>query len=105
MPNKPHSAPSRSRPETHQRGLDKVSRIPVKVEPTAELLRKTVNDPDPLIRYATLSVTQFSDPEFVRDLALPRLRECPMVPEEVQIPQIPGGMEKAILSESGELPA
>ena len=33
-------APSRDTPETHQRGRDKVARIPVKVEPTAEPLRK-----------------------------------------------------------------
>ncbi len=33
-------APSRATPETHQRGQDKVARIPVKVEPLAEPLRK-----------------------------------------------------------------
>ena len=33
-------APSRHSPETHQRGHDKVSRIPVKVEPTRETPRK-----------------------------------------------------------------
>ncbi len=33
-------APSRHSPETHQRGHDKVSRIPVKVEPTREMPRK-----------------------------------------------------------------
>lgn len=33
-------APSRDKPETHQRGADKVARIPVKVEPTTQLLRK-----------------------------------------------------------------
>jgi len=36
MYNKSHNAPSRSRPDTHQRGHDKVSRIPVKVERTTE---------------------------------------------------------------------
>lgn len=36
----PLKAPSRSTPETHQRGQDKVSRIPVKVEPAGERLRK-----------------------------------------------------------------
>ncbi len=40
MPSKPYNAPSRGRPDTHQRGRDKVSRIPVKVEPTTEVLRK-----------------------------------------------------------------
>ena len=34
------SAPSRSTPGTHQRGPDKLARIPVKVEPAAETLRK-----------------------------------------------------------------
>lgn len=34
------NAPSRTTPETHQRGHDKVSRIPVKVEPTVEMPRK-----------------------------------------------------------------
>lgn len=37
---RPLTAPSRSSPETHQRGRDKVSRIPVKVEVTGEPLRK-----------------------------------------------------------------
>ncbi|OOZ37798.1 lipoyl synthase [Solemya velesiana gill symbiont] len=34
------NAPSRSTPETHQRGEQKVSRIPMKVEPTLEMPRK-----------------------------------------------------------------
>ena len=36
----PLAAPSRATPESHQRGHDKVSRIPVKVVPSAELPRK-----------------------------------------------------------------
>lgn len=36
----PLNAPSRTTPQTHQRGADKVSRIPVKVEATGEVLRK-----------------------------------------------------------------
>jgi lipoic acid synthetase len=36
----PLNAPSRATPDTHQRGRDKVSRIPVKIEPTAEVLPK-----------------------------------------------------------------
>jgi lipoic acid synthetase len=36
----PLNAPSRATPDTHQRGRDKVSRIPVKIEPSAEILRK-----------------------------------------------------------------
>ena len=36
----PLDAPSRLTPETHQRGRDKVARIPVKVEPTQHMPRK-----------------------------------------------------------------
>ncbi len=35
-----HSAPSRSTPQTHQRGSDKLSRIPVKVTPSSHIQRK-----------------------------------------------------------------
>ncbi|MFH0756875.1 MAG: tetratricopeptide repeat protein [Bacteroidota bacterium] len=42
---------------------------------TDELLRLMVNDPDPLIRYATLSVAQYGENELIRDLAVPRLRD------------------------------
>ena len=40
MRDKTDNAPSRGQPDTHQRGRDKVSRIPVKVEPTTEVVRK-----------------------------------------------------------------
>lgn len=36
----PRSAPSRATPETHQRGRDKVARIPIKVEQAGEVLGK-----------------------------------------------------------------
>ena len=42
---------------------------------TNNLLRLTAIDPDPLIRYATLTVVQFANPEFIRDLAVPRLKD------------------------------
>lgn len=42
---------------------------------TASLLQQTVTDPDPLVRYATLSVVQYSAPELIRDLAIPRLND------------------------------
>jgi Tfp pilus assembly protein PilF len=42
---------------------------------TNELLKKTVSDPDPLIRYATLTVVESADPELIRDLAIPRLTD------------------------------
>ena len=35
-----NTAPSRQRPDTHQRGHDKVSRIPVKIQPTRTVQRK-----------------------------------------------------------------
>ncbi len=37
---KDHSAPSRLTPETHHRGAEKLSRIPVKIQPTTKLKRK-----------------------------------------------------------------
>jgi lipoic acid synthetase len=40
MPSNDHNAPSRRQPDTHQRGQAKVSRIPVKVQPTTEIKRK-----------------------------------------------------------------
>ena len=42
---------------------------------TVELLKQTIEDPDPLIRYATLTVVEFAEPEFIRDLAVPRLND------------------------------
>ncbi|MCK4880678.1 MAG: NapC/NirT family cytochrome c, partial [Bacteroidales bacterium] len=42
---------------------------------TSNLLKQTVVDPDPLIRYATMTVVEFSEPEFIRDLAVPRLND------------------------------
>jgi tetratricopeptide (TPR) repeat protein len=42
---------------------------------TQELLTTMINDPDPLIRYATLTVVQFGEPELARDLSVPRLRD------------------------------
>ena len=36
----PLAAPSRATPDTHQRGKDKVARIPIKVEPSGQLQRK-----------------------------------------------------------------
>lgn len=42
---------------------------------TTSLLQRTISDPDPLIRYASLTVVQFAEPEFIRDLALPRLKD------------------------------
>ncbi len=42
---------------------------------TSALLQRTVTDPDPLVRYATLTVVQFAEPEFIRDLVVPRLTD------------------------------
>lgn len=46
---------------------------------TTELLTRTATDPDPLIRYATLTVVQFEDPALIRDIAVPRLRDSVML--------------------------
>ena len=42
---------------------------------TAQLLSLMINDSNPLIRYATLTVAQYGEPEFIRNLAVPRLRD------------------------------
>ncbi len=42
---------------------------------TTQLITRLTNDPDPLIRYATLSVVQSGEAEFIRNLAVPRLRD------------------------------
>jgi Tfp pilus assembly protein PilF len=42
---------------------------------TNELLRKTITDPDPLIRYATLTVVEYAVPEFIKELAVPGLTD------------------------------
>lgn len=42
---------------------------------TAGLLQQTVVDPDPLVRYATMTVVEFAEPGFIRDLAVPRLTD------------------------------
>ena len=42
---------------------------------TASLLQQTVVDPDPLVRYVTMTVFEIAEPEFIRDLAVPRLTD------------------------------
>jgi tetratricopeptide (TPR) repeat protein len=42
---------------------------------TSTLLRQTVLDPDPLVRYATMTVVEFAAPEFISELAVPRLSD------------------------------
>ena len=42
---------------------------------TTEMLRQTSIDPDPLIRFATLTIAQYAETEFIRDLAVPRLND------------------------------
>jgi len=42
---------------------------------TTELLNKTIVDPDPLIRSATLTVVEYTNPELITALAAPRLTD------------------------------
>lgn len=42
---------------------------------TIRVLSKTTRDPDPLIRFATLSVIEIGDPDVITELALPGLRD------------------------------
>ncbi len=42
---------------------------------TTELLTRTVSDPDPLLRHASLNAVQYSPPETILNLCLPRLQD------------------------------
>jgi lipoic acid synthetase len=78
MSEKELNAPSRATPETHQRGHDKVSRIPVKVEKTAELLRKP----------SWIRAKLPSGPEVSRIKRILRDRNLSSVCEEGQCPNL-----------------
>ncbi|BCX88077.1 lipoyl synthase [Methylomarinovum tepidoasis] len=71
-------APSRRRPDTHQRGAAKLARIPVKVEPAAEPLRKP----------AWLRIRIASDPNVVRVKRLLRQHRLSSVCEEAACPNL-----------------
>ncbi len=76
-----YNAPSRATPETHQRGSEKLARIPVKVEPTREMPRKPawirvkmpsgerVNQIKQILRQSKLS-------SVCEEAACPNLGEC-----------------------------
>jgi len=78
MSSKPNNAPSRSQPETHQRGRDKVSRIPVKVEPTTEVRRKP----------SWIRAKAPSGPGVTRIKQILRDRQLSSVCEEAQCPNL-----------------
>jgi len=42
---------------------------------TSQLLEQTVVDPVPLVRYATMTVVEYAEPEFISKLAVPRLTD------------------------------
>jgi lipoic acid synthetase len=76
-----HNAPSRATPETHQRGSEKLARIPIKVEPTRVMPRKPdwirvklpsgerVNEIKQILRQSKLS-------SVCEEAACPNLGEC-----------------------------
>ncbi|TVO76588.1 lipoyl synthase [Sedimenticola selenatireducens] len=78
---KDHNAPSRATPETHQRGEDKLARIPIKVEQTKTMPRKPswirvkmpsgerVNEIKKILRQSKLS-------SVCEEAACPNLGEC-----------------------------
>ena len=78
MSEKELNAPSRATPKTHQRGHDKVSRIPVKVEKTGELLRKP----------SWIRAKLPSGPEVSRIKRILRDRKLSSVCEEGQCPNL-----------------
>ncbi len=78
MPEKNDNAPSRSQPETHQRGHDKVSRIPVKIQPTTEVKRKP----------SWIRAKVPSGPGVTRIKQILRQRQLSSVCEEAQCPNL-----------------
>jgi len=78
MPEKNDNAPSRSNPETHQRGHDKVSRIPVKVQPTTQVIRKP----------SWIRAKVPSGPGVTRIKQILRQRQLSSVCEEAQCPNL-----------------
>jgi lipoic acid synthetase len=78
MPEKNDNAPSRSQPETHQRGHDKVSRIPVKVQPATEVKRKP----------SWIRARVPSGPGVTRIKQILRQRQLSSVCEEAQCPNL-----------------
>ena len=78
MPDKNDNAPSRSNPETHQRGHDKVSRIPVKVQPTTQVKRKP----------SWIRAKVPSGPGVTRIKQILRQRQLSSVCEEAQCPNL-----------------
>ncbi len=78
MSNDHLQAPSRKQPNTHQRGQDKVSRIPVKVEPTAVPPKKP----------AWIRARPPSGPGVGRIKQILRRRELSSVCEEAQCPNL-----------------
>ena len=78
MPDKNLDAPSRNQPQTHQRGHDKVSRIPVKVEPTKQAGRKPT----------WIRAKAPSGPGVTRIKQILRQRQLSSVCEEAQCPNL-----------------
>lgn len=78
MPDKNDNAPSRNQPETHQRGHDKVSRIPVKVQPTTKVQRKP----------SWIRAKVPSGPGVTRIKQILRQRQLSSVCEEAQCPNL-----------------
>jgi lipoic acid synthetase len=78
MPNDPLAAPSRLNPTSHQRGRDKVSRIPVKIEPAQELPRKP----------SWIRARAPSGPGVARIKAILRSRRLSSVCEEAMCPNL-----------------
>ena len=78
MSEQDHNAPSRATPEKHKRGHDKLSRIPVKVEPTLEMPRKP--------KWIRAKVP--SGPGVTRIKRILRDRQLSSVCEEAQCPNL-----------------
>ncbi|MGQ7843902.1 lipoyl synthase [Granulosicoccus sp. 3-233] len=76
-----HTAPSRSDPEGHQRGAAKLARIPVKVAPTTELVRKpdwirTRVSTNPRVQEIKQMMRELKLSSVCEEASCPNLGEC-----------------------------
>lgn len=76
-----HTAPSRFDPEGHQRGADKLARIPVKVAPTTELIRKpewirTRVSTNPRVQEIKQMMRELNLSSVCEEASCPNLGEC-----------------------------
>ncbi len=76
-----HTPPSRSNPDSHQRGADKLARIPIKVQPQTERMRKpdwirTRVSNDPKVTEIKRMMRELRLSSVCEEASCPNLSEC-----------------------------